>query len=152
MGPGPSPVPKFPYGTGRQVRSTVQYAVPYSRQVRTQYRTLTNIDRYQTDIDEYCQFLQERSLFRKACRISFGEFGLWATRCTDLLPICIRMHPYASVCTHTPYLRLVTPCLRLVQHTLSLKKSKSQKIDKNHNSQMCSGAQNRSESNPLTQF
>ena len=60
-----------------------------------------------TYIDEYCQFLQERSLFRKACRISFGEFGLWATRCTDLPPICIRMHPYAPTCLHTPYLHLL---------------------------------------------
>ena len=98
----------------------------HNRQVRTQYRTLTNIDRYQTDIDEYCQFLQERSLFRKACRNSFDEFGLWATRCNDLPPICIRMHSYASVCTHMPPYALFTLPNANIQHTLSPKKSKSQ--------------------------
>ena len=99
--------------------------------------------------------LQERSFFRKAfriSRISFGEFGLWATRCTDLPPICIRMHPYASICTRMhPYALFTLPNAN-IQHTFSPKKSKSQKLYKNHNSQMCSGAQNRSKSNPLTQI
>ena len=30
----------------------------------------------------------------KTCRNSFDEFGLWATRCTDLPPVCIHMHPH----------------------------------------------------------
>ena len=91
---------------------------------RTKYRTLTNIDKYYTDIDEYCQFLQERSLFRNACRISFGEFGLWATRCTDLPPICIRMHPYAPIRLIYALSRLVTPCSTQVS-------AKKVKISKN---------------------
>ena len=67
-------------------------------------------------------------------------------------PYAFNMHPYASVCTHTPPYVLFTPPNANIQHTLSPKKSKSLKIDKNNNSQMCSGAQNRSKSNPLTQI
>ena len=81
-------------------RTVGRYTVPYGRQVRStaHCQTLSSIYKYLPTIDEYLQFLQERSLFRKACRNSFDEFGLWATRCNDLPPICIRTHPYLFIC------------------------------------------------------
>ena len=107
-----------------QYRTVGRYAVPYIN------RMLTNITKYRQHVNEYCQFLQERSLLRRACRNSFDEFGLWATRCTDLSPICIRMHPYESVCTRMhPYasIRLIYASGRQCSTHFPRKSQKSQK-------------------------
>ena len=45
------------------------HIVPYSRQARSQYRTLTHIVKYSLIIIEYCQFLTKTHLFqKKTCR------------------------------------------------------------------------------------
>ena len=65
-------------------------------------------------------------------------------------PYASNMHPYASVCTHMHPNALFTPPSASIQDH-----RKSQKIKKIHEfdfSIMCSGAQNRSESNPLNKF
>ena len=64
--------------------------------------------------------------------------------------ICIRMHPYAPICIHTPYLRLRTPMF----NTRSRRKSEKKRKNKNefYFSITRSGTQNRSESNPFNQF
>ena len=67
-------------------------------------------------------------------------------------PYAFNMHPYASVCTHMPPYALFTPPNANIQHTLSPKKSKNQKIDEFYFSIMRSGAQNRCKSNPLYQI
>ena len=69
-----------------------------------------------TNIYNYCHCRPERSLFRRACRNTFDDFGLWATRCTDLPPICIRMHPYAFICIRMHPYALFTPLNTSVQH------------------------------------
>ena len=66
--------------------------------------------------------------------------------------ICICIYVYMYVYIYIYCYALFTPSLRLVLHTLSPKKSKSQKIDEFDFSIMCSGAQNRSKSNPLPKF
>ena len=94
-------------------------------------------------IDKYVMFRQEWSLLRKACRNLFDEFGLWATRCPDLPPICIRMHLYAFICIRMhPYasIRFIYVPNGNIQYAFSLKKSKRQTIVEIDFSIMRSGA------------
>ena len=63
--------------------------------------------------------------------------------------ICFRMHPYASICTPTPYLRFRTPIFKTGFRRKSKRELKNNGLDF---SIMCSKAQNRFESNPLYQM
>ena len=101
------------------------------------------------------QGASERSFFDKSASGGFASVCMYIFIYINiywLIYIYIyisNMHPYASVCIRMPPYALFTPPNANIQHTRSPKKSKNQKIDEFDFSIMRSGAQNRSEFNPM---
>ena len=122
------------------VRSTVHWQI------------LTNIRQILTKIVNFYKnghFSEKHVVFHSE-NLGCGRLG--ALICLQYASVCIRMHPYASICTRMhPYALFTLPNAN-IQHTLSPKKSKSQKHFEFYFSIMPSGAHNQSEFNANNKF